>query len=64
MKSDGTDVVRLTKNDTWDLRPKFTPDGTKISWDSCCFNISIMNLDSSGVVKLYSEFEWDHDWRP
>jgi Tol biopolymer transport system component len=64
MKSDGTDVVRLTNNETWDLRPKFSPDGKKIGWDSCCFNISVMNLDGSGVIKLYSEFEWDFDWKP
>lgn len=64
MNSDGTNVVQLTKNDTWDQRPRFTPDGTKISWDTCCFNLSIMNLDGSNVFKIYSEFGWNYDWKP
>jgi len=64
MRSDGTDLVQITDNDTWDLRPRFSLDGTKISWDSCCFNLSIMNLDGSDVEKLNSQFGWDYDWQP
>ncbi len=64
MNSDGTDVLRLTNNNTWDTGPIFSPDGAKIAWNSCCFNISIMNLDGSGVTKLYPEFEWGFDLKP
>jgi len=64
MNSDGTDIIRLTKNSSWDLRPKFSPDSTKISWDSCCFNMSVMNLDGTDVMMLYDEWGWGFDWRP
>lgn len=53
MKSDGTDVVRLTKDPYSDLRPRFTPDGTKISWDRYLkgvHSIALMNADGSEVV--------------
>ncbi len=64
MRADGTDIRMLTDNDTWDLRPKFSPDGSKISWDSCCFNMSIMNLDGSQVETISYEFGWDFEWQP
>lgn len=64
MRSDGTDIQMLTDNDTWDLRPKFSPDGSKISWDSCCFNMSIMNLDGTEVEVVNNEFGWDFEWQP
>lgn len=66
MKSDGTDIVRVTNNEgNFDVtRQRFSPDGTKISFDKCCFNLHVMNLDGSDVKKIYSEFGWDFDWRP
>ena len=64
MRADGTDIRRLTDNDTWDLRPKFSPDGTKISWDSCCFKMSVMNLDGTQVETVCTEFGWDFEWQP
>ena len=64
MNSDGTDIIRLTKNSTYDVRPKFSPDSTQINWDPCCFNMSVMNLDGTDVIKLYSEWGWGFERQP
>lgn len=64
MNSDGTDIVRLTKNGENDSFPRFSPDGTKIYWNSCCFNLSIMNLDGADITKIYSEHGRRFTWRP
>lgn len=64
MNSDGTDIIRLTQGGSWDLRPEFSPDSTKISWDSCCFNMSVMNLDGTDVIMLYDEWGFGFKWRP
>lgn len=65
MKSDGTEIVRLTNNDIWDLRPKYAPDGTKIYWDSCCFELHAMNPDGTGVTNIFSsKWGWDFQLSP
>ena len=65
INSDGTNLIQVKYDmQQYDSRFKFSPDGTKISFDSCCFNLSIMNLDGSEVVKISSQFGWDFDWKP
>ena len=57
---DGSDLRRLTFDQKNDAHPSFSPDGTQIMFNSDRENengdIYLMNLDGSGVVKL---FGWD-----
>ena len=65
MNSDGTGLIQVIYNRQQknDGQYKFTPDGTKISFGNCCFNLFIMNLDGSDVTKLSSKFGWNFDWK-
>jgi Tol biopolymer transport system component len=60
MRGDGTDVRRLTTDGASKGHPEWSPDGTKISFEStgyesgsCCSrNIYVMNADGSGRESL------------
>ena len=76
MNADGSGARRLTFNETWDNRPAWSPDGSRIifmrftgradvpevrHWD-----IWVMNADGSGQRALTGTTDWDHDpaWSP
>ena len=57
MRSDGSDVVRLTTARGYDGGPFFSPDGTKICWrrfseDGLTAEVFTMNLDGSDETQL------------
>jgi hypothetical protein len=56
MNTDGSEQVRLTNNQVWDWEPHFSPDGSKIVYNSTSLDnnadIYIMNADGSGQVNL------------
>lgn len=71
MKADGTDVKRLTNNAGHDSFPKFSPDGTLISFNSNfeseTTDIYVMRTDGSNVVRLTSAKGHDfsrNGWSP
>ncbi len=66
---DGTNMVRLTDNNSNELHPKWSPDGSKIVFSSDKFgnyDIFIMNSDGSGQRRLTSDPEYDSmpTWSP
>lgn len=66
MRSDGSQVERLTNNVCGDRAPSSSPDGTKIAFVSSCGRpfggISVMNADGSGVRALTTNLEAAEDW--
>jgi len=79
MKADGTDVVRLTTNGSNEFSPDWSPDGTKIAYESdrddprpvtcfpnCAFKIYIMNADGTDERRLMNlpGLEGHPDWSP
>lgn len=71
MKADGTDVKRLTNNAGHDSFPKFSPDGTLISFNSNfeseTTDIYVMRTDGSNVIRLTSAKGHDfsrNGWSP
>lgn len=68
LRIEGKDLSRITDNDTWDLYPAWSPDGSRIAFLSqrvSSLGIYVMNADGSGVEQLYdsSAHEADIDWR-
>lgn len=60
MNSDGSNLIRLTDNDYYDGRPNFSPDGTKIIFESLPLSrydtqIFTMNIDGSERTQLTDE---------
>ncbi|GAI97954.1 unnamed protein product, partial [marine sediment metagenome] len=55
MNIDGSGQTNLTNNLAWDFEPCFSPDGSKIAFESLrdgnC-EIYIMNVDGSGQTRL------------
>jgi Tol biopolymer transport system component len=72
MNSDGDDQTRLTDNSASDGDPSWSPDGTKIAFDSTIDedgnrDIYIMNADDgSGQTRLTDDpaFDTDPSWSP
>lgn len=57
MRPDGTDQVRLTRNDWYDSDPAWSPDRSRIvftSWRDGNNEIYVMNADGSGQTRLTS----------
>jgi Tol biopolymer transport system component len=55
MNADGSGVTRLTNDPAEDFGPTWSPDGTRIAFDSYrddSYNIYVMNADGSGVRQL------------
>ena len=65
MNADGSDQTRLTDNEVSDSSPSWSPDGSRIAFDSDRSGnreIYVMNVDGSDQTRLtYNE---THDWGP
>jgi Tol biopolymer transport system component len=68
MNDDGTNKVRMTNNNTTDLRPNWSPDGTKITFNSQEEDdeIYVINTDGSGLMNLTNNEVNDYaeSWSP
>lgn len=79
MNADGTDLVRLTTNASNEFCPDWSPDGTRIAYESdrddprpvscfpnCTFKIYVMNADGTGERRLMDlpGLEGHPDWSP
>ena len=67
--ADGSNPVRLTNNPAYDGDPAWSPDGTKIAFDSARtghFEIYVMNADGSHLVRLTHDSRADGNpaWSP
>jgi Tol biopolymer transport system component len=63
MNADGQDRKRLTKNDTDDLGPDWSPDGSKITFSSN--GIHVMNANGNNSLGITSNIlDQDPDWSP
>src|SRR3954447_5922630 len=73
MDADGTNVVQLTSNDVFDSAPAFSPDGTKLAFESArdsgdalVLDIYVMDTDGSDVRRLTADPAHDEGpiWSP
>lgn len=69
MNEDGSNRVIVTDNDTYDGEPDFSPDGTRIAFESARFgNIDLLVMNASGenVRRLTDSPQPDRhpDWSP
>jgi Tol biopolymer transport system component len=67
MKSDGSDPVRLTNNNAGDWYPSWSPDRTRLLFDSDRDGkdrVYVMDADGSKVRKLAACFPGNHAWSP
>lgn len=71
VKWDGTDLRRLTTNAGIDQRPAFSPDGTKIVFDTNRFspqfglpNLMLINTDGTNETRLTFFFEFGGRFSP
>ena len=64
LNRDGSNFIRLTNNNYWDLYPTWSPDGSKIAFLSFRENdldIYTMNIDGSNQLKFYDSGSHDAD---
>ena len=67
MKSDGSDPVRLTNNNSGDWYPSWSPDRTRLLFESDLDGqdaIYVMNADGSNMHKLAACYPGGHAWSP
>lgn len=69
MNSKGEDVKKLTKDGTYNYKPCWSPDGSKIVYSTYVgenLEIFVMNADGSGVTRLTTAEKADYDpyWAP
>lgn len=69
MEPDGSDLMRLTVNNSPDLSPQWSPDGTQIAWLSeqdGQRDLYVMNYDGSNVIRLTEtrDLEYAVRWSP
>jgi len=70
MRSDGTDIRRLTNNPAHDRQPSWSPDGREIIFESnrdsedWIYHIYIMNADGTGQKRLVEMAGNAPVWRP
>ena len=69
MDAHGENVVRLTRSVESDADPSWSPDGTKIAFESqrdFDYEIYVMDADGENVVRLTQSPGWDSDpsWSP
>lgn len=70
MRSDGTDIQRLTDHPAHDRQPSWSPDGKKIIFESnrdsadWLYHIYIMNVDGTGQERLVEMESNSPVWRP
>ncbi len=74
MNSDGSEQTRLTNNPAGDGNPDWSPDGTKITFQTsrngnswiANWEIYVMNADGSGQTRLTNNQDEDShpDWGP
>src|SRR4051812_23091819 len=73
MNADGTGIVQLTHNDVFDSAPAFSPDGTKLAFESArdsgdalVLDIYVMDADGSDARRLTADPAHDEApiWSP
>ena len=68
-EADGSNVQRLTHNPRHDVSPRWSPDGTKIAFESMRDNngeIYVMNADGSNLTRLTNDptDDYSYAWSP
>ena len=69
MNADGSNPVRLTTNTFYDRHPRWSPDGTRIAFESYRggnWEILVMNAGGSGEIQLThnTAYDFEPDWSP
>lgn len=66
IKPDGTDIIRLTDDDTRQFQPAWSPDGSLIAYSDFT-DLYVMNVDGTKVRQITdTEFSWERrpTWSP